>query len=945
VIAHSGVRFRLLGPVEVWTGEGWATIGAAKRRAVLAALLVHRGEPVSTDTLIEELWPDEPPAKPTNLVSIHIYHLRKLMGDAEGTVLVTRAPGYQLVLAPGELDADRFATLVADGRRALEDGAPERAVELLGEALALWRGRALADVAGTALVAAEADRLEESRAGAEELYAEACLACGRCAELVPRLRRLLADHPLREKLWALLMRALCGAGRQAEALEMYEQARKTISEELGVDPGAELRQLYQQILDADGEQAVVSLAVPAPPMPRPPAPAQLPADISDFTGRADQVDQLRGLLTEAAVAEGSPGAVRVVLVVGPGGQGKTTLAVHAAHLLREEFPDGQLYASLLGATQPADSAEVLARFLRDLGADPARIPLDAEERAAHYRTRLAGRRMLVVLDDARDTDQVRPLLPGSSSCAVLITARYWLPELAGGSVLDLDVLSGDEALALFTKVVGDRRVTAEPAAAREVLTACAGLPLAIRIAGARLATRGNWSIQTLASRLADERRRLDELRVGNLAVRASFEVSFATLPGPATPGGPAPARAFRLLGLWTGPSISLPAAAALLGETEEATTEALDTLFDAHLLESPIPDRYRFHDLLRVFAADRARTQEAEPDRVTAVTRLLTWYLHAADAAAAVISAQHARVPLGPPPTRIQPLAFGSLEDALAWCDAERPGLVAATRLAAASGQHEIAWKLAAAAMSFYYRRSHWSDWMATHQAGLDSARTIGDRLGEAWMLNNLGMAYGVQHMEQAVEFFEQALAISREIGDEPGQARAAGGVAAAYVHLRRFDDGWSAAQRSLSIQREMGNRYYEAIALGHLGTASRELGRYAEAVSHWQMALAIFRELGQQYGEADSLTELGDAYLCLDQVDRAITHLREALPIQHDIGDVHGEAVTLRLLGLALDRAGNHTEARDRLSEAVALFEKLGDQAQAREARQALDDLGKPGS
>jgi DNA-binding SARP family transcriptional activator/Flp pilus assembly protein TadD len=946
VIAHSGaVRFRLLGPVEVWAGEGWAKIGAAKRRAVLAALLVHRGEPVSIDTLIEELWPDGPPAKAANLVSIHIYHLRKLIGDGEGQVLVTRAPGYQLVLGPGELDADRFAALVADGRRALGSGTPERAAELLGEALGLWHGRPLADVAATALVAAEADRLQESRAGAEELYAEACLACGRYAEVVPRLRRLLADHPLREKLWALLMRALCGAGRQAEALEVYDQARKMISEELGVDPGAELRQLYQQILDADGEQAVVSLAIPGPPpVPPPPPPAQLPADISDFTGRSGQVDQLRELLAEVGVADGSPGVVRVVLVVGPGGQGKTTLAVHAAHLLRGEFPDGQLYASLLGATQSADPAEVLARFLRDLGADPARIPLDAEERAARYRTRLAGRRMLIVLDDARDTEQVRPLLPGSASCAVLITARHWLPELAGGAVLDLDVLSGDEALALFTKIVGARRVTAEPGATGEVLTACAGLPLAIRIAGARLATRGNWSIATLASRLADERHRLDELRVGNLAVRASFEVSFATLPGPAAPGGPSPARAFGLLGLWTGPSISLPAAAALLGEAEEAAAEALDTLFDAHLIESPDPDRYRFHDLLRVYAADRARTQETEPDRTAAMARLLTWYLHTAEAAAAVISARHARVPLGPPPASVQPLGFGSLEDALAWCDAERPGLVAATRLAASSAQHEIAWKLAAALMSFYYRRSHWSDWVATHQAGLDSARALGDRRAEAWLLNNLGMAYGVQHMEQAVVCFEQALAICREIGDEPGEARAAGNVAQAYIDLRRFDDAWSAAQRSLAIQREMGNRYSEGVVLGILGRASRELGRYAEAVGHLELALAIFRELGQQYGEADSLTDLGDACLCLDQVDSAITHLGESLAIRHDIGDVHGTAVTLQLLGLALDRAGDHAQARDRLAEAVRLFEELGDQAQARVAREALDGLGKPG-
>ena len=940
MIEPSGAAlFRVLGAVEVWTGEGWATIGAAKRRAVLAALLVRRGEPVSIDALIEELWPGKPPARAANLVSIHIHHLRRLIGDAEGRVLVTRAPAYQLVLAPGDLDADRFAALATGGRRALEAGEPEQAAGLLGEALALWRGPALADVPATPLVAAEVHRLEEARAGAEELHAEACLACRRSAEVVPRLRRMLLDHPLREKLWALLMRALCGAGRQAEALEVYEQARTTIAEELGVDPGAELRQLHQQILDADGDQAVVSLATPAAMAPQPP-PAQLPADISDFTGRSGQVEQLREMLAGVAAADGSPGAVRVVLVVGPGGQGKTTLAVHVAHLLRGEFPDGQLYASLLGATQSADPAEALARFLRDLGTNPARIPLDAEERAALYRTSLDGRRMLIVLDDARGIEQVRPLLPGSASCAVLITARNWLPELAGGAVLDLDVLSADEARALFTRIVGVGRVAGEPEATGEVLAACAGLPLAIRIAGARLATRGNWSIRTLAGRLSDERRRLDELRVGNLAVRASFEVSFATLPGPAAPGGPAPARAFRLLGLWTGPSISLAAAAALLGEAEDATAGALDTLFDAHLVESPEPDRYRFHDLLRVYAADRARTQETEPDRTAAVTRLLTWYLHTAEAAAAVISPQHTRVPLEPPPEVARPVHFTTLEDAIAWCELERAGLMAAARLAAATGLHEIAWKLPAAAMSFYYRRSHWGDWVAAHQTGLEAARALGDQRAQAWMLNNLGMAYGVQHMPECVEYLERALTLYRAVGDLRGQARVEYNVANAWFDLGRFAESLEAAQRSVAIQRQIGNRYVEGLALGTVGCAYRELGRFDNAVAHFQQALAIFRDLDDLDSEADSLSDLGDTYLGMHQVDDAIACLQESLVIRRRIEDRAGQAATLQRLGNAHLDAGDLGSARGFLAEALRLDEDLGDHAKVAEIRAVLSEI-----
>jgi tetratricopeptide (TPR) repeat protein len=360
-------------------------------------------------------------------------------------------------------------------------------------------------------------------------------------------------------------------------------------------------------------------------------------------------------------------------------------------------------------------------------------------------------------------------------------------------------------------------------------------------------------------------------------------------------------------------------------------------LVDANLLESRAPDRFRIHDLLRVYAADRARTQETEEAREAAITRVLTWYSHSIEAAAAMISAHHPRVPLGPVPDAVHPLEFATLETALAWCEAERAGLIAATRLAAASGFHEIAWELPAAAMSFYYRRSYWGDWVTTHQIGLAGARAIADRLGEAWMLNSLGMAYGVQRMEEAVGCFEQALSIYRELGDERGEARAANNVAQAYVDLRRFEDAFSAAQRSLAIQRLQGNRYLEGVTLGILGRASRELERYEAAIGYLEEALAIFRELGQQYGEADALTDLGDAYLCLNQVEEAIARLRESLAIHREIGDVHGEAATLRLLGLAVHRAGDPAQARDLIAEAVRLFEDRGDQAEAAATQAAL--------
>jgi tetratricopeptide (TPR) repeat protein len=631
-------------------------------------------------------------------------------------------------------------------------------------------------------------------------------------------------------------------------------------------------------------------------------------------------------------------------VVGAGGLGKTALAVHTAHLLASEFPDGQLYASLHGAAQPAEPSEVLARFLRALGAEPGHIPLEEEERAAHYRTRLAGKRVLIVLDDAHDAAQVRPLLPGSASCAVLVTARRRLPELAGTKVLDLDVLPLEEARTLFVLVAGQERAVAEPAATDDVLAACAGLPLAIRIGGARLAARGSWTVRTLADRLADERRRLDELRAGNLAVRASFEVSFASLPGPELPGGVDPATAFRLLGLWTGSSVSLAAAAALLGEDEYDVADALDALVDAHLLESRAPDRYRFHDLLRVYAADRARTQETEQVQAAAITRVLTWYLHSIEAAAAVISAHHHRVPLDPPPQAVQPLSFTSLDAALNWCEQERPGLAAGVRLAADSGLHEIAWKLPAATMSFYFRRAYWGDWVTTHKTGLASARVLGDRQAEGWMLNNLGMVYGRQRMPEAIECFEQALAIYRDLGDVQGESRAATNVANAYFDLGRFSEALEAAQRSLAIQRRAEKRYGEAIALGIIGSASRELGRFSEAIDHLQAALAISRELGDRMTQADALSDLGEAYLGLDRVDRAISSLSESVVIWQDIGDRYGQAATLQRLARAQQLTGDNDQARASLQQALRLFEELDDLDHAAEIRRRLEVGRAPG-
>lgn len=918
--------FRILGPLELRAGETWTSVNAGKQRALLAMLLLHPGQPVSQDRLIEALWGEKPPKKATNLLSVYVHQLRKLIGEDGVRVLVTRPPGYQAVLEPGELDADLFTELLSEGRQALANNEPARAADLLADAMGCWRGdEALTDVEATPMFSTGKARLQESRNDAIALRAEAELACGRPAEVVAEMRQLLRSNPLQEKLWALLMRALQQDGRQAEAIKAYDQAKKVISRQLGVDPGPELQQLFLRILNADADTSAADSDRGAGLVPRP---QQLPADIADFTGRADQVDQVCALMAEDGPGA-SPGAVRVVVVMGAGGLGKTTLAVHAAHLLKDQFPDGQLYANLLGATQPAAPADILARFLRDLGIDGSRVPLDPEERATHFRTRLADRQMLIVLDDARDAAQVMPLLPGSASAAVLVTSRNRMPELMGSQAIDLEVLRPEDARALFTGMVGGRRVAAEPEAASEVLAACAGLPLAIRIVGARLAARGNWTVRALADRLADERHRLDEMRVGNLAVRASFEVSFASLAGPAVPDGVDPAWAFCLLGVWTGPSISLPAASAVLGVLPDVVADALYVLVDAHLLESPEPDEFRFHDLLRVFAADRARTQESEQTRRDAIVRVLTWYLHTAEAAAEVISPQHARVPLDPPPPSVQPLSFGTLDAAMAWGQGEQLGVIAAIKLAADTGLHEIAWKLAAAEMSFYYRRSHWAEWVETHNIGLASAQALGDRPAEAWMLNNLGMAYGVQGLEESVDCLERSLAISRELSDVWSEGRAVANVANTYYRLGRFAEARSAAERSVVIQRLAASRYGEGIALDILGSSCEKLGDFSEAIDFLNQALMVFQELGEPDAEAETLTDLGDAFLGLGQLDEAVDRLERALDIRQRIGDRHGQAATLQQLGEAQLRAGQSRKAREYLAEALVLLQEIRAHAQ----------------
>lgn len=1004
------MRFRILGPLEVLSPDGWTAIGAPKWRSLLACLLVRPSQLVPTDVLIDELWGETPPKRANNLVSIYVHRLRKVIGDAEGRVLVYRAPGYLLRLSPGDLDLQEFESRLADGRNALAAGELTSAATLLGDALALWRGPLLADVPSSPLLTSQADRAAELWLAATELRIEADLAGGRAAQVIPELRGLVQDQPIRERLWLLLMRALEDEGRRAEALEAFARAREVIAAELGVDPGTELQRFHRELLAADASSAVAapashrraatrpgregstdaaresatdaaaqgrdtkaasapgtgggtlpvdesagaiaigaiadfSSAVPAQsadapvsaPAPSKARPAQLPTDIGDFTGRETHVEHLCSLLVTGN--EGSPGAVRIAVVNGAAGLGKTTLAVHAAHQVSARFPDGQLYVDLFGASpHPASPGEVLARFLRDLGVDGDKVPARDDERAALYRTTLTGRQVLILLDNAKDAAQIRPLLPGSSSCAVLVTTRNRASDLASTRFFDLDVLEDTEALALFSRIVGEERAAAEPDATAEVLVACAGLPLAIRICAARLAARRGWKIATLAGRLRNTHRRLDELKTGDLAVRASFQVSYESLKSIGR--GKNPARAFRLLGLWQGASISLPAAAALTGEPADDVADALEALVDVNLLESPAPDRYRFHDLLRVYATERAEAEEPDAVRGEAVARLLRWYLDTAEAAADAVSPRRYQLPHEEATAAAPPVVFASLEEALAWYDDERANVVTATRQAAAVGLHGIAWRIPPTLTPVFNRWSNWADCVTANRVAVDSAVRDGHRLAEAWARNQLGFALVKLRDAEAVAHLERALAIRREAGDTNGEAQTAISLAEAYLTRRGpGEDALSYLQLAVSLLHSPEALSLRAVALNNLGEVYLGMDNLGSAEKCYIEARDISRAIGGHV-EGHALHNLGKVYRRLHRLDEAVASFEESRRKHRASGALWGEAATLKHLGGVYAEVGDVREARTSLTEAQRIFEQVGDQAEAAETAALLASL-----
>ncbi|MFF4158304.1 BTAD domain-containing putative transcriptional regulator [Streptomyces sp. NPDC001678] len=960
------LRFTVLGPVRAWRGDEALHTGSPQQRALLAALLLRGGRTATAPELVDALWGEEPPHAALAALRTYASRLRKAFGP-DADALVSEAGGYAIRVPGGGLDADEAERLAADAEKTRASGDRYRARDLLNQALALWDGEPLAGLSGP-YADTQRTRLEEWYLTLLETRLDLDLEVGGHAEAVSELTALTAAYPLRERLRELLMLALYRSGRQAEALAVYADTRRLLADELGVDPCAELSELQQRILNADTELNVHPAGDRPSLGPTFIRPAQLPATVPDFTGRASFVQELGDQL---ATAEGSVMAVSAV--AGIGGVGKTTLAVHVAHAARHHFPDGQLYVDLQGAGPVvAEPEAVLGSFLRALGIPDSAIPDGMEERAALFRSTLDGRRVLTLLDNARDAAQVRPLLPGNEGCAALVTSRVRMVDLAGAHLVDLDVMSPEEALVLFTRIVGSERVSTERDAAMDVVAACGFLPLAIRIAASRLAARRTWTVSVLARKLADERRRLDELRAGDLAVKATFELGYGQLE-------PGQARAFRLLGLADGPDISLAAAAAVLDLGLDDTEELLESLVDTSLLESAAPGRYRFHDLVRLYARACAERDEQPPaERDAAMSRLLDFYLATA-AGVYVLERPGDQLLAHLTPTTHPGLTFTDRAAAGDWLFAEAGCLLSCVRqharatgdtlrravdllLAAKdlaeSGADSRQYEQAASALLTAAKEAgdtraegrartvltHVLNWSGQFDRADEQAR-LALLLGRAhedpvpccYAANNRGITAIYQHRhEDAEAYIGQALNAFRADGNRPGEASALSNLSRVYLDSGRVQAAVRLAEQALGIYREVNVSWRLANGLYAYGLALTRAGRYEEARARLAEALTVFRENRQRLWEGMTLFRTAELYLTAGKPAQGAAHAEQALVQLRGIGGEWRRGNVLTVLGRCLEQLGQSGRAHACWTEALAIYEALGS-SEAAEVRMLL--------
>ncbi|KAB1140838.1 tetratricopeptide repeat protein [Streptomyces luteolifulvus] len=936
------LRFAVLGPVRGWRGPDEVDLGPPKQRAVLAILLLGEGAQVSVQTLVDAIWGTESPGSALSSLRTYVYRLRQLLG---APAILSVGDGYQMSTCPDSLDLTAFRHLVGRAEQARCDNDGKTAARYLNDALAHWQGTALTGIRGE-YAQAQRDRLERLRLSAMEASFAVRLDLGEHTDIARELASLVAEHPMDERFREMLMLALYRSGRQAEALMTYGEARSLLADELGIDPGPELRAMYERILRAD--VALTTPPAPTPPhqpkqAPRHATPAQLPADLPAFVGRAAELAQVDMMLDGD---DGLPAHVGVAVISGMAGVGKSTFAVHWAHRVASRFPDGQLYINLRGfdpAGLPVSPDRALRTVLESFGTEPISLPQDADALAACYRTQLAGRQVLLLLDNARDAQQVRPLLPANPGCMVIVTSRNRLSSLIatdGARPVHLDVLTVTEGRDFLARRLSANRAAAEPAALDEIIEHCARLPLALSIAAARALARSAFPLATLAGELGDGQSRLNTLSDRDAAadVRAVFSWSYHALT-------PASARLFRLIALHPGPDTSLAAAASLAGLTVPHTHQLLTELTEAHLVDESVPGRYAIHDLLRAYADELTHATDAPDEQHAARLRALDHYLHSAHHAGRAYSPDRHAIALPAPSQGVQAEEFPAGPEragsAAAWFDTEQAVLMAAIRTAAVHGCDTHTWQLAWAIGHHLDRKAHWHDLEATQHMAMEAAKRLEDPCAQAHVHQNLARAAAPlgrveearNHMERAVELFtaadeisacadshralswvaeqqgdleaalshaQQSLARHRATDEEgPRTAAALNAVGWCHALLGQHQQALDHCQEALAIAVVHHRPYLAADIWDSIGLAQHHLGRHPEAVAGYEQALALYRTVGVPYAEADTLRRLGDTHLSSGRLEQARAAWTQALAVLERLDHADKEAVRAQLKAL----------------------------------------------
>jgi DNA-binding SARP family transcriptional activator len=940
------MKFGLLGPVVVRCGETVLPVPRGKQRALLAVLLLNPNRVVPVDEIADTFWGAGPPPSASVTIRNYVKRLRQALGEEGQERISFRKYGYLIRVGEDELDVAQFGNLLASARAAARVGSWDQVATTARQALSLWRGEPLADVESDVLALRDGPRLAELRLQAVETRVEADLRLDRHDEVLAELQRLAADHPLREHLHALLMLALYRCGRQAEALTAYQQARAVLVGELGIEPGGELQTLQQQILTADsaldlpphtattGEAGAETAdgrdrprtteVTGAARRPAIGVPRQLPATVGDFVGRSAELQALTAMLDDAGAR--GPGTVVISAVSGTAGVGKTALVLHWAHQIADRFDDGQLHVNLRGfdaSGSPATPAAAIRGFLDALGVAAERIPASAEAQAGLYRSLLVGRRMLIVLDNARDEQQVRPLLPASPGSLVLITSRSQLSGLGaadGARLLTLNVLTHAEAVQLLATRLGTARAAGEPGAVDRIAARCACLPLALAVAAARAAARPGFPLAALAAELADSADRLDALDAGDpgSSVRAVFSWSLRQLSGEA-------ARMFLLLGIHPGPDISVPAAASLAAIAEADARHLLRELARANLIDEHVPGRYAFHDLLRAYAAEQAHHADSDNFRREATRRVLDHYLHTAARATLLLIPAKELVDLPPPRPGVAAGQAADYPEALAWFGEEHQVLLASVAFAAGYGFDTHAWQLPWAMAPFLRIRGHWQEWAATQRMALAAATRLGDTAAQALsgrLLANACLELG--DPDQARDHYTSSLTLYQRLGNRLGEAKTHQSLGVLAERQGRYADALQQAEQALSLYQPIGDKASEAQTLNAVGLYHGMLGDYQQARAFCRQALTLAEENGDRRTEGAAWDSLGYAEHLLGNLAEAAACYQRALSLYREAHDRFLEADTLTHLGDTSHAAGELAQAREAWQQALAILEDL---------------------